>query len=261
MGIAINKGYIVDEQQKLLSYFSEYDIENLSTDKENISLKQALTMSAGFEWYEMEYSYDDDRNSYNQWVQSDNRVKFVLDLPMTATPGEEFSYNTGLSHLLSAVIQKTTGTRTDSFAITNLFSPLGIDEFFWFIEPNGIPTGGHGMQLKPRDMAKFAYLYMNNGMWNGNQVVPENWVKESIKPWIQRKYIPEFYYGYQWWVKPDSYYVAVGYSGQWIYTVPDLELIVVFTNAYNEEDQLQRDMPERLMNTYIIPAVNYRFSK
>lgn len=256
MGIAIDQGYIADTEEKLLDFFTEYDIQNMTAEKENITLKHALTMSAGFEWYEMEYSYEDERNSYNQWVQSDNRVKFVLDRPMAAAPGDEFSYNTGLSHLLSAVIQKSTSIRTDSFAITNLFSPIGIKEFSWFIEPHGIPTGGHGMQLKPRDMAKFAYLYMKNGNWNGKQVVPESWVTESTKPWIQRKYIPEFYYGFQWWVKPENYYVAVGYSGQWIYVVPDLDLIVVFTNAYDEEDYLQRSMPERLMNAYILPAVN-----
>lgn len=255
MGIAINKGIISDVNQKMTDFFPEYEIDNLTTDKQNITLEHMLTMSAGLEWYEMEYSYDDERNSYFQWVRSDERVQFVLDLPMTAVPGVDYNYNTGVSHLLSAIIQRKSGMRTDSFAMENLFEPIGVNEFSWFIEPNGIPTGGHGLRLSPRDMAKFGYLYLNNGIWDGTQVVPENWVKESTKTLIQRKYISDFYYGYQWWVSPDGYYCAVGYAGQWIYVVPDLDLVVVFTNSTSESDYLQITTPERLLRTYILPAV------
>jgi len=255
MGIAINKGIISDVNQKMTDFFPEYEIDNLTADKKNITLEHMLTMSTGLEWYEMEYSYGDERNSFYQWVRSDERVKYVLDLPMTAVPGTDYNYNTGVSHLLSAIIQKESGMRTDSFAMKNLFEPLGINDFYWFIEPNGIPTGGHGLLLSPRDMAKFGYLYLNNGIWDGTQVVPENWVKESSKPLIQRKYITDFYYGYQWWVRPDNYYCAVGYAGQWIYVVPDSDLVVVFTNSINEEEYLQLTTPERLLRTYILPAV------
>ncbi|MEN8122151.1 MAG: serine hydrolase [Bacteroidota bacterium] len=256
MGIAINKGIISDVNQKMIDFFPEYEVDNLTTDKQNITLEHMLTMSTGLEWYEMEYGYGDERNSYYQWVRSEDRVKYVLDLPMVSIPSEEYSYNTGVSHLLSAIIQKESGMRTDSFAMKNLFKPLGINEFYWFIEPNGIPTGGHGLRLSPRDMAKFGYLYLNNGIWDGTQVVPENWVIESSKPIIQRKYIQDFYYGYQWWVSPDGYYCAVGYAGQWIYVVPDSDLVVVFTNSVNESDYLQLSTPERLLRTYILPAFN-----
>ncbi|OQX98470.1 MAG: hypothetical protein B6I20_11010 [Bacteroidetes bacterium 4572_117] len=256
MGIAINKGIISDVNQKMTGFFPEYEIDNLTADKQNITLEQMLMMSTGLEWYEMEYAYDDERNSFYQWVRSDDRVKYVLDLPMTAIPGTGFNYNTGVSHLLSAIIQKESGIRTDSFAMKNLFEPLGINEFLWFIEPNDIPTGGHGLRLSPHDMAKFGYLYLKNGVWDGTQVVPENWVKESSKPLIQRKYITDFYYGYQWWVRPDGYYCAVGYAGQWIYIVPDSNLVVVFTNSLSEDDYLQITTPERLLQAYILPAVN-----
>jgi CubicO group peptidase (beta-lactamase class C family) len=104
MGIAIDEGYIESVNEKMVDYFPEYEIENLTGEKQNITIKDLLTMSAGFEWYEMEYPYGDDRNSFYQWVRSDDRIQFVLDLPLTSIPGEEFNYNTGISHILSAIL-------------------------------------------------------------------------------------------------------------------------------------------------------------
>ncbi len=255
IGIALNKGIISNVNEKMADFFPEYEIENLTADKQNITLEQMLTMSTGLEWYEMEYSYDDERNSFYQWARSDDRVKYVLDLPIAEIPGTVYNYNSGVSHMLSAIIQKKSGMRTDSFAMKNLFEPLGINDFFWRYDSNRISNGGHGLRLSPRDMAKFGYLYLKNGLWDANQIVPENWVKESSKPKIQRKYIKDFYYGYQWWVSPDDYYCAVGYAGQWIYIVPNSDLVVVFTNSLNEEEYLQITTPERLFRTYILPAV------
>ncbi len=257
MGIAIDEGYIESVNEKMVDYFPEYEIENLTGEKQNITIKDLLTMSAGFEWYEMEYPYGDDRNSFYQWVRSDDRIQFVLDLPLTSIPGEEFNYNTGISHILSAIIQRTTGTRTDLFANEHLFEPLGIINYDWFIDSNGIATGGHGLRLYPRDMAKFGYLYLKHGLWDGEQIIPENWIDESSTAHIQRKYIPEFHYGYHWWVKPNNYYTAVGVYGQWIYVIPDYDMVIVFTNYLNEEEYLQVTTPERLINTFIIPAVKW----
>ncbi len=255
IGIALEEGYIESVNNKVVDYFPDYEIENLTQEKENITIENMLTMSAGFEWYEMEYLYNDDRNSFYQWVRSDDRIQFVLDLPLVTIPGEEFNYNTGMSHVLSAIIQNTTGLRTDLFAEENLFEPLGISGYNWFIDPNDIATGGHGLNLYTRDMARFGYLYLKNGEWDGDQIIPEDWIETSTTAHIPRKYIPEFDYGYHWWVKPDEYFTAVGVYGQWIYIIPDYDLVVVFTNYFNEEDYLQVTTPERLVNTYIIPAV------
>jgi len=257
IGIAVDEGYIESVNEKMIDYFPDYEIENLTEDKQNITVENLLTMSAGFEWYEMEYPYGDDRNSFYQWVRSDDRIQFVLDLPLTTIPGKEFNYNTGISHILSAIIQRTTGTRTDLFANEHLFEPLGIINYNWFIDLNGIATGGHGLRLYPRDMAKIGYLYLKHGEWDGEQIISENWIDESSTAHIQRKYIPEFHYGYHWWVKPDSYYTAVGAYGQWIYVIPDYDLVIVFTNNLNEGEYLQVTTPERLVNTYIIPAVKW----
>lgn len=255
MGIALDEGYIESVNEKVLDFFPEYEFENPSEEKQNISIENLLTMSAGFEWYEMEYPYNDDRNTFYQWIRSDDRIQFILDLPLITTPGKVFNYNTGISHVLSAIIQRATGIRTDLFAKEYLFTPLGILDYRWHIDSKNVATGGHGMRLYPRDMAKFAYLYLKNGIWDGEQIVPENWIEESSEAHIQRKYIPELYYGYHWWVKPNNYYNAVGVNGQWIYVIPEYDLVVVFTNNFNEDEYLQVTTPERLLNTYIIPAV------
>jgi len=105
-------------------------------------------------------------------------------------------------------------------------------------------------------MAKFGYLYLNDGTWEGEQVVPAEWVEASQQPYIERKYIPDYYYGYHWWVSDDHTYSAVGYGGQWITILPEENLVVVFTNGFADGDQFQWSTPERLLHTYILPSLD-----
>lgn len=255
LGIASGQGLLGSLDQTMLSFFPEYEIQNLDNRKEAITLEHMLSMGAGLEWDEIGYSYEDDRNSYKQWSTNGGGIEYVLNLPMHAEPGEAFSYNSGLSHILSGIVQKLTGVRADSFALEQLFTPLGISEYYWPIDDNNVAFGGSGVRLTPRDMAKFGYLYLKKGMWDGVQIIPEAWVEASQQKHMMRKYIPDEYYGYQFWVSNDGYYSAVGYSGQWIMIVPEHELVVVFNNRFSEDDHLQWSTPERLLNTYIIPAI------
>ena len=256
VGIAIEQGYIADEEVLMMDYFQAYEIANLTESKEAITLEHLLTMSAGFEWYELEYPYGDERNTFYNFVRSGNRVQFALDRPMSASPGMEYSYSTGTSHLISAIIQESSGIRADSFALEKIFEPLGIEHFYWPIDAQGVANGGNGVRMKPWDMAKFGYLYLKNGMWEGEQLIPADWVEVSQEKHMPRKYIPDNFYGYHWWVSNEGYYSAVGYGGQWIMVVPEQNLVVVFTNHFKEGDQLQWSTPERLLSTYILPAVN-----
>ena len=255
LGIASGKNLLGGLDQKMTSFFPEYEIQNMSADKKAIDLEHLLTMGAGLEWYELEYPYGDERNTFRNWSDSGGGVKFVLDLPMIAVPGEEYSYNTGASHVLSGILQKVTGVRADSFAMDNLFDPLGIDQYYWPIDDEGVAFGGSGVRLTPRDMARFGYLYLKNGNWDGTQIIPETWVEASQQKHMMRKYIPDNYYGYHFWVSDYDTYSAVGYGGQWITIVPEHKLLVVFNNRFTEGDDLQWTTPERLLNTYIIPAL------
>jgi len=255
IGIAINEGYIENINQPVLEYFTGFDIENPNPLKETMTIRHFLTMSAGLEWKEMDYPYDDERNTYNQWIQSDDPVSFVLNRPLIHVPGEEYDYSTGYSHVLSAIIERSTGIKLDQFVNEKIFLPLGVQHYYWPKDINGIPYGGNGVRLMPRDMAKIGYLYLRKGRWENKQIVPEEWVLESSQNHIQMKYITDYYYGYHWWVHPDGRYAAVGYAGQWIFVIPEHDLVVVFINNFDESDSWQLTTPERLLQTYIIPAV------
>jgi CubicO group peptidase (beta-lactamase class C family) len=256
IGIAIDRKYIPDENTLMTGFFPEYEIENLTDDKQKITLKHMLTMSAGLDWHEMDYLIDDDRNTINQWASSDDRVKFVLDRPMVAVPGEKYTYNTGISHVLSAIIKKSTGIRADSFALENIFKPLGIANNKWAVDANGVASGGSGLWLTPRDMAKFGYLYLKGGLWDSRQIVSQDWIEKSQAKQIKRSDIPDYYYGYHWWVSNENSYSAVGYGGQWITIIPEKNLVVVFTNQFDDGDGFQWSITERLVKNYILPSVN-----
>ena len=254
LGISIEEGFIEDEYVLMCDHFQDHEMMNLTESKQSVTLWHLLTMSAGFEWYELEYPYGDDRNTFYNFVRSGDRVQFVLDLPMSADPGIEYSYNSGISHLVSAIVQESAGIRADSLALEHIFTPLGITDYYWPIDAQGVAFGGHGAWMTPRDMAKFGYLFLKNGKWEGEQLIPEDWVEKSRQKHMERKYIPDSWYGYHWWVF-DDFYAAVGYGGQWIMVVPEHDLVVVFTNNFEEGDELQWSTPERLLYTYILPAI------
>ncbi|MFX0107640.1 MAG: serine hydrolase domain-containing protein, partial [Candidatus Hodarchaeota archaeon] len=160
-------------------------------------------------------------------MDSPDWIQYVLDKPMADVPGETFNYNSGGSHLLSAIVNRTTGIPTQSYADTNLFQPLGISDYEWMIDPQGIAAGHIGLNITPRDMAKLGFLYLNNGTWDGEQLVPSTWVSASTQ--VQA---PGQNYGFQWWVDQsnDAYY-AYGTDGQIIWVQPKNDLIVVFTSS------------------------------
>jgi len=255
IGIAIHEGFIADVDQKILDFFPDYEVENPDPLKEEITIRDLLTMTAGLEWNEFEYSYSDLLNTINLWAVSEDQVKYVLDRPMAYTPGTVFEYSTGYSHLLSAIIWRSTGMRTDLFVNEKIFTPLNITGYYWATDSSGIPFGGNGLRLKTRDMAKFGYLYLKSGQWGSGEVVPGEWVEESVQPHIANRFVQGYYYGYQWWVRQNQYFAAVGYGGQWIFVIPELEMVVVYTGLLDQDDSWQTSAPERLLQTYILPAI------
>lgn len=253
-GLAHEKGYIPGLDTPFLEFFPEYQIENPS-GKDQITLRHALCMTDGLEWYESQYPYSDDRNTFLQWRQQNGSIQFILDQPLKDSPGNSFNYNSGISQLLSDIVQKQTSMRLDSFVSKEIFEPLGIRNHYWSINQDGTAKGYSGLELRPRDLAKFGLLYLKKGTWENRQLIPESWVIESTGKQILRGDIPGFYYGYQWWVHEDGLYAAVGYGGQILMIIPELDLIVLFTNSYNTSDAFQNNTPWRLLDTYIIPAI------
>jgi CubicO group peptidase (beta-lactamase class C family) len=257
IGIAFDKGYLNDLNAKLYSFFPEYTNINWSNEKQQITLKHLLTMTAGLDWDEWSYSYTDSKNSAVQMYNSGDPVRFVLEVPLALEPGTTFRYNTGLSILLGGIIKNATSLPADQFAELYLFAPLGIREYYWYIAPNGTVDTGGGLNLSPRNMAKFGQLYLNGGTWKGEQVISPGWINESVKQHISRS--SRGGYGFQWWTEQHLWngniidsFSAKGWGGQYIYVFPDLAMVVVFTggNYYTGADPALT-----MLDQYILPAV------
>ncbi|TFH04126.1 MAG: class C beta-lactamase-related serine hydrolase [Candidatus Thorarchaeota archaeon] len=251
IGIAIDKGYIDNVSQPVLDFFPGYTIDNWDPRKENITLYHCLTMTTGLEFHEVDIPYEEPENDLFAMYRSNNMWQYVLDRPMEYNPGEHWSYNSGGIELLGGVIEQTTGYSVADFADEFLFEPIGIDYFQWWIVPASGQYGcGGGLNLKPRDMARFGYLYLNNGNWNGTQVVSSDWVNVSTQP---RNDADGWYnYGYTWWsIHNTTFYEATGHYEQKIFILPEEDIVVVFTGDIQDEDWHPSDY---FVIEYVIPA-------
>ncbi len=258
VGIAVDQGHIESLEQPILNFFPGQTFANPDTKKEAITLEHLLKMAPGL-------SCEDSHvlggiHAIDEVKQSEDWIQYVLDQPATyAEPGRQFRYCDSMAHLLSAVIQETSGLNAAEFAQAHLFEPLGISDLVWEADPQGISIGWEGLEMMPRDMAKIGYLYLNKGLWDGQQVVPADWVEASTQaqidvqiPFNERGYqLPEGY-GYLWWVDPRGYYMAVGLFGQHIIVVPEQDLVVVVT----AEETNKANMPRlSILRGFILPAI------
>lgn len=272
LGIAHQEGVIRDLDQKIVEFFPEAGRESRDARKKEITIAHLLTMTAGLRWHETDRSYLNVRNSLVQMTQHKDWVQYILNRPMAAKPGEKFNYNSGASHLLSAILQKQTGMTAAQYAERKLFAPLGITDYAWEADPEGTTVGGWGLMLTPRDMAKLGYLFLRNGRWEGEPVVPASWVAESTRKHVEvvsssdfryklwlRLYrllgreaaIRTYSYGYHWWIPDFGGYAARGHGGQAIFVIPNLDLVIVFTSGLPRKDLM---LLEKLVEDYILPA-------
>ncbi len=251
VGIAIQQGLIKDSRQAMVSFFPDAAIANLDGLKKSITLEDMLSLTAGLKCNDSPLSGDVGMEGSNEWVQ------YMLDQPMAEKPGTKFNYCSGVVHLLSAILQKTTGMTAREYANRYLFEPLGIpamDEISWGTDPQGITTGPFGLYLTPRDMAKLGYLYLRNGQWGGQQIVTSDWVKAATASHTTKD--NGLKYGYLWTVDPkQKSYSALGFAGQQIYVIPSKDLVIVFTAALPTTAPDMDFIPLKdLVDTYILPA-------
>jgi len=240
VGIAIEEGYL-DLDDKVLDFFSDRDIANDAPRKQAMTVEHLLLMRSGLDWPESSVSYSSADNILWQMLESRDWVQFVLDRPMATEPGATFNYSTGDPQLLAAVLEEASGMGTREFARTHLFEPLSVssDHWNWQSAPERVAFGGGGLNMTPRAMAKFGYLYLEGGAWNGQQIVPADWVEASVA---------NSHYGYQWWRFSNGGYAALGYGGQRIVVMPGLEMVVVITGEFSGA------MSRYLVDAFIIPA-------
>lgn len=189
VGIAIDRGDITSVHVPIHHYFP-----NMDSEKQSITIEHLLTMTPGIQWGE----FGDWGGRPFPMINSKDWVKFVLEKPVEYPPGEEMAYNSGCSHLLSAIIQQATNMKVTDFAEKFFFKPLGIKEYRWYEDAKGIVIGGFGLCLKPEDLLKVGVLMLNNGTWNGQNVVSKEWVIQSTLP-RYKTYNEIGAYGYHWW--------------------------------------------------------------
>ena len=250
-GIAMQEGYIKSVDQKALDFFPEIAKNVTDENVPNITLEHLLTMSAGYNTTTIPPA-----ELLQQKDASFDTVEYILTYnSVLQKPGTTFFYDSGLPHLMSAIIQETTGISTLEYAQVKLFDPLGITGVTWETDPRGIPLGNTGLRLSPRDMAKLGYLYLNRGRWDGEQIVPARWVDQSTTKHIETTGLmnaaEDDGYGYFWWMDAYGGYSAHGFGGQYIFVVPKLNLVAVFTSGLANPDF---PTPRRLMEEYILPA-------
>lgn len=224
-GIAIEKGFIESIDQPIGDYLGD-SYPKYEDKLSRITIRHLLTMTAGFDWDESTVAM------FNQWVSSSDPIQFVLSRKMVSKPGEKFEYNSGIPHLLSVIITKSSGMTTFEFANKYLFNPLGISGIRWQ-RINGYYNGGAGLELKPRDMLKIGQLMIDSGSYMENQILSPSWVENSTKGQVSIQGEQE--YGYLWWTEKEANErnaAAIGYGGQFILILPDRGVTVVATSNW-----------------------------
>jgi CubicO group peptidase (beta-lactamase class C family) len=248
IGIALADGSLRSVDQTLSELLPAYAAD-MEPEEAAITLRQLLTMTAGL---------PDTINVSGPfpWELSDDWVKGILADQLEQPPGEGFAYSDASSHLLSAILTEAVGTSVLDYARAELFDPLGIAAsgpaadllavpknlpayeragFSWPHDPQGVQMGWAHLKLTARDMAALGQLYLDDGRWQGEQVVPTAWVHDAITEQVQANLTNG--YGYQWWVTTaggHDAYAAIGYGGQLIEVVPDLRLVAVFSTDVPE---------------------------
>jgi CubicO group peptidase (beta-lactamase class C family) len=223
IGIAVDQGKL-SLDQPVLSFFPDRNIANRDARKESMTVQNLVSMRNGFE----SGCLAGDPPTIQAMMDKTDWVQAALDRKMVADPGTQNCYDSPGMHLLSAILQKATGMTALEFAKQNLFTPLGIQDVYWASDPQGVTRGWGDLHLKPADAAKLGFLWLNNGVWDGKQVISAKWVKDSVK------YHSDFGngdgYGYGWWLWKSGY-GAEGRGGQAVKVEPSMNVIVVTTGG------------------------------
>jgi CubicO group peptidase (beta-lactamase class C family) len=225
--------------------------------KRHMTIENLLTMTSGMNTEELFYPLDSDvpENDVVHMEAVDDWVQYAIDEPIVEEPGKNFVYSSATTELLAYVFQKETGLDIDAYGEKYLFAPLGI-RHYWKRDYVGTVDTEGGLYLNDEDLAKIGFLYLNNGIWEGKQIVSADWVKQSVAPHIPMPYTVEggrLYWGLNWWLIPlgaKYIWMASGWGGQTLLVFPEQNLIVVFTgwDLTNEADMT-------LLLPRLLPAV------
>lgn len=255
-GIAQDQG-LLNVSQKLYDFFPEYHSQRgWQRKKKQVTLGMLLSMTSGF-------ACDDigSPSTHAGMTQSQDWVSYCLALPLSHDPGTTWSYNGTSLQPLSFLLAERSGESISQFAREYLYGPLGIVGDNWVRGPRQITEVDAGHWLSARDMAKLGQLYLNRGLWNGKRILSEQWVEQATQRHAATNinfFHGNFDYGYLWYSTPVSWhgknintFFADGWGGQYIWLVPDLDLVAVMTAG---NGSLEGEF--RFFEKYIVNAFN-----
>lgn len=259
VGIAIEEGFLPSVDVKVHDYFwDKQPIQHWSQTKADTTLANWLTMQHGYQWDEWAQSYFDPQNINARMNNAADPIQFLLDQPLASAPGSTFAYSTGVSYGLGILIQRSSGISVEQYLNSRLLVPLNIQRYdAWYLD--GQIHMGSALYLSLRDMAKLGQLYLDNGVWNGHQVLSADWTRQATQRHVDGA---NFGYGYQWWLtqfqvagqRYDCYY-ADGLGGQYIFVLPQLDAVIAFFgSAYSEAEREQRNV-RHIIEADLIPAM------
>jgi CubicO group peptidase (beta-lactamase class C family) len=258
VGIAVDKGHF-SVDQKVSDLLPEHAALTSGKNKQ-IEVRHLLTMTSGIKWDEKTFSGGDLRNDETAFDRSDQRLTYLFENEMAALPGSEFEYNSALPVVESAIIKQATGIHAHVFADEHLFKPLGITDYFWRTDPNdGYVTAIGPLFLRSRDMAKLGQLFLDSGTWKGQRIISKQWVKDATTTFTGDETTGDGY-GYHWWTarynisgKEIRTFYARGSGGQYIFVVPEFDVVVVFTSG--NYSPLNQSAPVGMLTNVILPAM------
>ncbi|KPL09368.1 MAG: hypothetical protein AMS26_22950 [Bacteroides sp. SM23_62] len=238
VGIAMEKGFIGSVDQTL-SDFLGAEVDTLNPDLGKVTIHQLLTMTCGQDWHELGGD-----SEFGAFASAPDQLKYVLEKPIVHAPGTLFNYSDGAAHLVSAVLTRATGMETSVFADQYLFEPMGLGKRSWYADNRLVAYGGVGLCIGIHDMLEIGFMYLNEGFYDGRQIVPAAWIEKATSFKISSNNEIPFLadYGYFWWLgnaHGHDYICANGYGGQFIFIVKDLGLVVCSRSNYRHIDPSQ----------------------
>jgi CubicO group peptidase (beta-lactamase class C family) len=235
VGIALNEGFLINLDQRMIDFFPEYDLPSLDSRKRNITIRHLVQMRAG-------YPFDSTNEFFDQLSRSHHWMRFIIvDWPLERAPGFAWNYSNGSAQLLSGVLTRATGMSLQDLANRYLFGRMGQPIQHWPRDPQGYCIGMGDVHCTPLQLASFGQMVLDRGYWFRRQILPLRWIEESFVDFSQTSYgstiwpYRDIRYGYLWWhaeVDGHDVYFAWGHGGQFVTLVPELDLVVV-TTAYN----------------------------
>jgi CubicO group peptidase (beta-lactamase class C family) len=243
-GLAVAEG-LLSLDDPVIGFFPEDVPETISPNLAAMRVRHLLSMSTG---------HEEDTTGYLRNGDGGSWVKGFLARPVDREPGTHFVYNSGATYMVSAIVQKVTGQRLLDYLTPRLLEPLGITGAWWDQSPEGIDTGGWGLNVTTEDIAKFGLLYLQDGVWNGTRLLPEGWVADATRSHISNGDNPESDwnqgYGFQFWRSRYGAYRGDGAFGQYCVVIPEKDATVAITGGIGDMQAVLN-----VLWTHVLPAL------